>query len=267
MSGKCIVVTSGKGGVGKTTSTTNIGSALAMYGPKVVLIDTDIGLRNLDLLIGLENRILYDLTHVIEGKCPVRKALIKHKKLENLSFLPASMSRDKEEIQPEQVKAIVEDLKSDFDYIIVDCAAGIDQGFKIAVAGADEAVVITTPEMSAVRDADRVVAKLEGSGISKSRLVVNRVRPDMVKRKDMMEVDDVLEFLGIELLGVVPDDESIIISTNRGEPAVLDDKSKAGKAFRDIALRLMGTEVPMDNFDEPEGFWTRFKKMIGLDKS
>ena len=266
MSGTCIVITSGKGGVGKTTSTANIGTALALAGPKVVLIDTDIGLRNLDLLIGLENRILYDLTHVIDGRCTVNKALIKLKKCDNLSFLPASMSRDKEDITPEQMKAIVDELKEEFDYVIVDCAAGIDHGFKLAVAGADSAIIVTTPEMSAVRDADRVVAKLENEGLSKPKLVVNRIRPDMVKRKDMMDVGDMLEFLGIELLGVVPDDESIIISTNKGEPAVFDDKSKAGKAFRDIAQRIMGNDVPINRYDKPDGFMSKFKKFMGFDQ-
>ncbi|MGB4337324.1 MAG: septum site-determining protein MinD [Bacillota bacterium] len=243
MSSTAIVVTSGKGGVGKTTATANIGAALAMNGPKVALVDADIGLRNLDLVLGLENRIIYDLVNVVEGRAELRKALIKHKHVENLSLLPAAQTRDKNAVSPEQMRKLVSDLKKDFDFILLDCPAGIEQGFKNAIAGADKAIVVTTPEMSAVRDADRIIGMLMAEGIDSPMLVVNRIRPDMIKRHDMLTVDDLLEHLKVDLLGVVPDDESIIVSTNKGLPAVMDSKSKAGKEFKKIAARLMGEDV------------------------
>lgn len=264
MSSKVIVITSGKGGVGKTTAVANIGAGLASFGPKVALVDADIGLRNLDLVLGLENRIVYDLVHVVEGKTSIRKALIRHKRFDNLCLLPASQSRDKTAVTPEQMRALTRDLTAEFDYVIVDCPAGIEQGFKNAVAGATDAVVVTTPEMSAVRDADRIIGLLEAEGLSKPKLIVNRVRPDMVRRKDMMDVNDLLEMLAIELLGVIPDDESIIVSTNRGEPVVMDDRSRAGKAFQDIALRLMGNDVPVNTYEEAEGFLSKLRRWVGL---
>ncbi|MEA4883089.1 MAG: septum site-determining protein MinD [Clostridia bacterium] len=263
MSGTVIVVTSGKGGVGKTTASANIGAALAMAGPNVALVDADIGLRNLDLVLGLENRIVYDLVNVVEGRCELRKALIRHKKLDNLCLLPASQSRDKTSVTPEQMRRLADELREEFDYVILDCPAGIEQGFKNAIAGADKAIVVTTPEMSAVRDADRIIGMLESEDIRRPWLVVNRIRPDMVKRHDMMEVDDLIEFLKIELLGVVPDDESIIVATNKGEPAVMDDRSKAGRAFRDIAARVMGEDVPIAATAEPEDLFTRFVRWLG----
>lgn len=266
MSGTAIVVTSGKGGVGKTTAAANIGAGLAMSGPTVALVDADIGLRNLDLVLGLENRIVYDLVNVVEGGCDVQKALIRHKHIENLSLLPAAQSRDKTAVTPEQMKALTLGLKESFDFVILDCPAGIEQGFKNAIAGADRAIVVTTPEMSAVRDADRIIGMLEAEEVKNPWLIVKRIRPDMVKRHDMMNVDDLIDFLKVELLGVVPDDESIIISTNRGIPAVMDEKSRAGRAFLDIASRIMGNDVPIAATLEPDDWFSRFAKWLGISR-
>ncbi|MGL4345893.1 MAG: septum site-determining protein MinD [Cellulosilyticaceae bacterium] len=259
-----IVVTSGKGGVGKTTTSANIGTALNLLGKKVVLLDADIGLRNLDVVMGLENRIVYDLVDVVEGRCRLKQALIKDKRYEGLFLLPAAQTRDKDAVSPEQMKKLCESLKEDFDYVIVDCPAGIEQGFKNAVAGADSAVVVTTPEVSAVRDADRIIGLLEANGVSKSKLIINRVRMNMVKRGDMMAMEDVVEILAIDLLGVVPDDEAIVITTNKGEPAVSDHQSLAGKAFRNIANRIEGKEVPFLDLDSSNGFLDKIKKIFGF---
>lgn len=266
MSGTAIVVTSGKGGVGKTTAAANIGAGLAMSGPTVALVDADIGLRNLDLVLGLENRIVYDLVNVVEGACDVQKALIRHKHIDNLSLLPAAQSRDKTAVTPDQMKALTLSLKEKFDFVILDCPAGIEQGFKNAISGADRAIVVTTPEMSAVRDADRIIGMLESEQIRDPWLIVNRIRPDMVKRHDMMNVDDLLDFLKVELLGVVPDDESIIVSTNRGVPAVMEERSRAGRAFRDIAARIMGNDVPIAAMLEPDDWLARFAKWLGISR-
>ncbi|MCR4401828.1 MAG: septum site-determining protein MinD [Firmicutes bacterium] len=262
MEGRVIVVTSGKGGVGKTTAVANIGCGLASRGKKVALVDADIGLRNLDIVLGLENRIVYDIVHVIEGKCRLRQALIRDKRLQTLFLMPAAQSKDKEAVQPEQMKQLSRTLAGEFDYVVVDCPAGIERGFKNAIAGADEAVIVTTPEVSAVRDADRIVGLLEAQGMSRPRLVVNRLRPQMVKRGDMLDVGDVLDILAIDLLGVVPDDESVITSTNRGEPVVLDGSSRAGEAFRRIAARIDGEDAPFMSL-EAEGFWSRLKRLVG----
>ena len=259
-----IVVTSGKGGVGKTTTTANIGTGLALQGKKVVLIDTDIGLRNLDVVMGLENRIVYDLVDVIEGSCRLKQALIKDKRYEGLHLLPAAQTRDKNAVNPEQMMKLCDELKKEFDYIIVDCPAGIEQGFKNAIAGADKALVVTTPEVSAVRDADRIIGLLEANEIRNPRLIVNRVRNDMVKRGDMMSIEDIIDILAIELIGVVPDDENIIISTNRGEPAVADSKSLAGQAYRNITKRIMGQEVPLLDLNVNEGLLSKMKKLFGF---
>jgi len=242
--GKSIVVTSGKGGVGKTTTVANIGTGLAQIGRRVCLVDADIGLRNLDVVMGLENRIVYDLIDVVEGHCRIRSALIKDKRLDNLFLLPAAQTREKDAVSPEQMKTLVEELKNEFDYVLVDCPAGIEQGFRNAVAGADTAIIVTTPEVSAVRDADRIVGLLEACELYEPQLIINRLRPDMVRKGDMMNTDDVIDILAIKLLGIVPDDESIIVSTNRGEPAVLDRKSMSGQAFRNIVRRLEGESVP-----------------------
>lgn len=262
--GEVIVITSGKGGVGKTTTTANIGTGLAVQGKKVVLIDTDIGLRNLDVVMGLENRIVYDLVDVIEGTCRLKQALIKDKRYEGLHLLPAAQTRDKNSVTPEQMLSLCDELKEEFDFILIDCPAGIEQGFKNAIAGADKAIVITTPEVSAVRDADRIIGLLEANELRKPRLIINRVRADMVKRGDMMSIDDIIDILAIEIVGVVPDDENVIVSTNKGEPAVNDNRSTAGQAYRNITKRLMGEEVPLMDMNVSDGLLSKMKKLFGF---
>ena len=249
MGERVFVITSGNGGVVKTTTTANIGAALADKGHKVLLIDTDIGLRNLDVVMGLENRIVYDLIDVIEGRCRVSQALIKDKRCPNLVLLPAAQIRDKNDVNTDQMKELIYSLKESFDYILIDCPAGIEQGFKNAIAAADEAIVVTTPEVSATRDADRIIGLLEAAGIKSPRIVVNRLRIDMVKDKNMLSVEDILDILGIKLLGVVPDDETVVISTNKGEPLVYKGDSLAAKAFKNIASRIEGVEVPLLDLD------------------
>jgi len=249
MGARVIVITSGKGGVGKTTTTANIGAALADKGHKVLLIDTDIGLRNLDVVMGLENRIVYDLIDVIEGRCRISQALIKDKRCQNLVLLPAAQIRDKNDVNVDQMKELISSLKDSFDYILIDCPAGIEQGFKNAIAAANEAVVVTTPEVSATRDADRIIGLLEAAGIKNPRLVINRLRIDMVKDKNMLGVEDILDILAVKLLGVVPDDENVVISTNKGEPLVYKGDSLAAKAFKNIASRIEGVEVPLLDLD------------------
>lgn len=257
-----IVVTSGKGGVGKTTTVANIGTGLALEGKKVVLVDTDIGLRNLDVVMGLENRIVYDLVDVIEGKCKLKQALVKDKRFDGLYLLPAAQTKDKTAVTPEQMKALMDDLREEFDYVIVDCPAGIEQGFKNAIAGADRAIVVTTPEMSAVRDADRIIGLLEANEINDLQLIINRLRIDMAKRGDMMDIPDILDILAIHLIGVVTDDEKIVISTNKGEPVVADQKSIAGQAYRNIAKRILGHEVPLIDFEAERSIFNKIKKIF-----
>ena len=244
--GKVIVVTSGKGGVGKTTTTANLGTGLAAMGQKVCLVDTDIGLRNLDVVMGLENRIVYDLLHVVEGQCRLRQALIKDKQYgDRLVLLPAPQTREKDAVTPEQMKQLVKELKEDFDFVLLDCPAGIEHGFKNAIAGADSAIVVTTPEIAAVRDADRIIGLLEAEGLYEPQLIINRVRPGMVRRGDMMSISDIDDILAIEILGVVPDDPDIIVSTNKGEPVVTNSRSRSGQAYRNIVRRLLGEDVPL----------------------
>ena len=254
--GEVIVITSGKGGVGKTTTTANLGSALALKGKKVVLVDTDIGLRSLDVVMGLENRIVYDIVDVVEEKCKLRQALIKDKRFEQLFLLPAAQTRDKSAINEEQMKELTSKLKEEFDYIIIDCPAGIEQGFKNAIAGADRAIVVTNAEISSIRDADRIIGLLEANEIKKVDLVVNRLRSDLVRRGEMMTVEDVIDILGLPLLGVVPDDENVVIATNQGEPLV-GKNSLAGQAFYNICRRLDGKEVPFMDFGKSITIWTR----------
>lgn len=258
---RIVTVTSGKGGVGKTTLTANLSVALAMQNQRVVAIDADIGLRNLDVVMGLENRIVYDLVDVIEGRCRLRQAMIRDKRLSELYLLPAAQTRDKNAVSPDQMVELCDELRPNFDFIILDSPAGIEQGFRNAVQPADEVVIVTTPEMSAVRDADRIIGLLEAAEKSAMSLVINRIRPDMVRREDMLGVDDVLEVLAIDLLGVIPEDEKIIVSTNRGHPLAMVDHSQAGKAFNNIAARLMGEDIPLISL-EKETVLTRIKRFF-----
>ncbi|MBC7344402.1 MAG: septum site-determining protein MinD [Clostridia bacterium] len=262
--GEVIVVTSGKGGVGKTTATANIGAALGMLGMRVVLVDTDIGLRNLDVVMGLENRIVYDIVDVVHGHCRIKQALIKDKRFEEVFLLPAAQTKDKTAVTPQQMRDLCAALKEEFDYVIIDCPAGIEQGFKNAIAGCDKAIVITTPEVAAVRDADRVIGLLGAQDIRDPKVIINRIRPDMVKRGDMMDIDDILDLLAVDLLGIVPEDEFIVISTNRGEPAVLDRHSQAAEAFRNISRRITGEDVPLMVLNSHQGFFSRLRRLMGI---
>jgi septum site-determining protein MinD len=261
VSARRIVITSGKGGVGKTTTTANLGAALAKRGHSVVLVDTDIGLRNLDLVLGVEKRIVFDLVEVVEGRCQVRQALIRDKRFESLSMLPAAQTREKTAVSEEAMVRVIDELAEMADYILIDCPAGIEHGFRNAVAGAREAIVVTTPEVSAIRDADRVVGKLTERRMP-LRLIVNRIRPEMVKSGDMMSVEDVCQILSAELLGVIPDDEEVIDTTNRGEPIVLDDTKRLAAIYMKIARRLEGELVPFTNLESPnllKQFFTLWK--------
>jgi septum site-determining protein MinD len=261
---RIIVVTSGKGGVGKTTSSANLGMALAKLGRKVVLVDADFGLRNLDLLLGLENRIVYTALEVIARECKLDQALVKDKRQPNLSLLAAPQTRNKTAITAAHMKALVEVLSRYFDYVLIDCPAGIESGFQNAIAGAKEAIVVTTPEISAVRDADRVVGLLEANRITDIKLILNRIRPAMVKNNDMMSVEDVLDILSVKLIGVIPDDEQVIVSTNKGEPLVLSDKpSLAGTAYMNVAKRLEGRDVEFLQLEAPpKGIFERLSNWI-----
>jgi len=256
MAARRIVVTSGKGGVGKTTTTANVGAALAQRGQRVVLVDADIGLRNLDLVLGVEKRIVFDIVEVVEGRCQLRQALIKDKRLENLAILPAAQTRDKTSISELQFAEVINQLAELCDYVLIDCPAGIEHGFRNAIAGAAEAIVVTTPEVSAIRDADRVIGKLRERGLP-LRLIVNRIRPEMVRSGDMLSVDDVTDILSAELLGIVPDDPEIIDTTNRGEPIVLQPEARLTAIYQKIARRLEGEIVPFTSLNPP-GFLERF---------
>lgn len=260
--GEVIVITSGKGGVGKTTTTANLGAALAMEDKKVVLLDADIGLRNLDVVMGLENRIVYDLVDVVEKVCRLRQALIRDKRFDSLFLLPAAQTKDKTAVSPQQMQELCNELKNEFDFVLIDCPAGIEQGFKNAIAGAEKAVVVTIPEVSAVRDADRIIGLLSSNELPNTQLVINRLRVDMVKRGDMMNIDDTIDILGIDLLGVVPDDEKIVVSTNRGEPVVMDMNSMAGQAYRNMAKRLIGEYVPIMDMETEDGFFAKLKRLF-----
>ena len=250
MTAKVVTITSGKGGVGKTTATANLAAALALDGQKVVCIDGDIGLRNLDVVLGLENRIVYDVVDVVEGRCRLRQAMIRDKRLPELFLIPAAQTRDKNALSPSDTVRLCDELRAECDYILIDSPAGIERGFRNAIAPADVAVVITNPEVSAVRDADRIIGLIEAEEKGPARLVINRIKPAMVKRGDMLSTEDVLELLAVDLLGIVPDDEHVVTSTNRGNPIVLNGKSQAAQAFRNIARRLRGEQVPFLNLDD-----------------
>lgn len=256
-----IVITSGKGGVGKTTTSANLGTGLAMLDKKVVIIDTDIGLRNLDVVMGLENRIVYNLVDIIEGNCRMKQALIKDKKFPNLFLLPSAQTRDKSSVTPEQMKKLVDTLRTDFDYVLLDCPAGIEQGFKNAIAGADRAIVVTTPEVSAIRDADRIIGLLEANDIEKYHLIINKIRMDMVSKGDMMSIDDVVEILAIDLIGAVPDDENIVISTNQGEPLV-GSNTPAGTAYMNICRRICGEDIPLMDLSGKNSIWNKISRIF-----
>jgi septum site-determining protein MinD len=262
---RIIVITSGKGGVGKTTVTANLGMTLAKMGHRVALVDGDFGLRNLDLLLGLENRVIYTAVEVLAGECRLDQALVRDKRQPGLVLLPATQNRKAEMITPNHMKWMVGELANQFDFVLIDSPAGIEMGFKNAIAAAQEALIVTTPEISAVRDADRVIGLLEANNISPARLIVNRLRPTMVDASEMMSVEDVSEILAIQLIGVIPEDERVITSTNRGEPLVLETNStsKAAQAFDNIAHRLCGEKTPyMDLEVDRDNLFTRLRKIF-----
>ena len=261
---ECLVITSGKGGVGKTTTSANLAVSLALDGHKVAVVDADIGLRNLDVILGLENRIVYDLVNVIEGDCRLKQALIRDKRVEGLFLLPAAQTRDKNAVTPDDMKKLVEGLRELHDYVIIDCPAGIEQGFKNSIAGADRALIVTTPEVSAIRDADRIIGMVEAHDLPEPELIINRYRAGMISRGDMLGREDVLEILAIPLIGIVPDHEDVIVSANRGVPAAFEDGSVVGAAYRRIAKRVQGAEIAIPTFEEKTGFWGSVAKWMGL---
>lgn len=262
--GEAIVITSGKGGVGKTTTTANIGTALALMDKKVCLIDTDIGLRNLDVIMGLENRIIYDIVDVINGRCKLKQALIKDKRFDYLSLLPAAQTSDKSAVTTEGMKEIIKELKTEYDYIIIDCPAGIEQGFQNAVAGADRAIVVTTPEKSSVRDADRIIGLLEKKDIDPPTLIINRIRKHMMKNGDMLDIDEIVQVLSIDLIGIVLDDDEVIKASNHGEPVAFQPNTKASIAYRNIARRILGESVPLQSLEDESGMFKKVKKFFGI---
>jgi septum site-determining protein MinD len=263
MTAQVITLSSGKGGVGKTTAVANIAVALAMDGAKVVCIDGDIGLRNLDVVMGLENRIVYDIVDVIEGRCKIRQAMIRDKHLTELYLIPAAQTRDKNAVSPSDMTRVCNELRPDLDFILIDSPAGIERGFRNAIAPADRVLVVTNPEVSAVRDADRVIGILEAEEKRNPALILNRLNPALVKQHDMLSAEDVLDLLGIQLIGIVPEDEGVIVGSNRGVPVSQDPKSRAGQAFRNIAKRIRGDNVPFLEFDKQSGLWNRLQKMTG----
>lgn len=260
--GRAIVVTSGKGGVGKTTTTANLGTALADAGKRVAVVDADVGLRNLDVVLGLENRVHKHLLDVIEKQCTMEEALVRDRVRRTLYLLPAAQNREKDDVPEAAMGSVVRALQTQFDFVLIDCPAGIEQGFRNAVAGAQEAIVVTTPEVSAVRDADRVIGLLPPN--VPASLIVNRVRPALVKKNTMMSVEDVNNILRLELIGVVPDEKEIIIATNRGTPVIDIEGSETGAAFRRIARRLLGETVQIPTFQERQGLFSRFMSTLGI---
>jgi len=262
MTATVLTITSGKGGVGKTTTTANLAVALAMGGKKVVCIDGDIGLRNLDVVLGLENRIVYDLVDVVEGRCRLRQAMIRDKRLPDLYLIPAAQTRDKSAVSPSDMVRLCDDLRPEFDWVLIDSPAGIERGFRNAVAPSDVVVVVTNPEVSAVRDADRIIGLVEAEEKGPARLIINRLNPQLVKRGDMLTADDVLELLAVELIGIVPEDETVVVSSNRGLPVAMEGKSRAGEAFQNIARRLNGESVPFMNLEQKEDLFKRIARMM-----
>jgi septum site-determining protein MinD len=256
--GRAIVVTSGKGGVGKTTTTANVGAALGATGATVALVDADVGLRNLDIVLGLESRVRFHVLDVLEGKAELDDALVSDKRVPSMKLLAASQTREKDDVDTAAFKALIERLRERFDYVLIDCPAGIETGFQNAIVAADEAIIVCTPEVSAVRDADRVVGLL---GDRKSiRLIVNRLRPALVRRGKMLSVDDVNAILRLPLLGVIADEPGVIVSTNRGEPLALDAASTTGDAYRKIAARIVGTDTSAPEIPREATF---FDKLFG----
>ncbi len=262
MNGKVVAIISGKGGVGKTTTAANLGIALATLGQKVVCIDTDIGLRNLDVVLGLENRIVYDLVDVIEGRCRLTQAMVRDRRYENLHLIPAAQTRDKSAVSASDMVRLCEELRSMADWIVIDSPAGIERGFRNAIAPADQVLVITNPEVSSLRDADRIIGLVEAEEKGPAQLIINRINPEMVKRGDMLSISDVIELLAIPLIGIVPEDETVLISTNSGQPVVLNEKSKAGLAFLNIGKRLLGEEVPWVSLNVKAGLLSRLGQLF-----
>ena len=262
MNGKVITITSGKGGVGKTTITANLGVSLAANGNKVVCIDGDIGLRNLDVVMGLENRIVYDLVDVVEERCRIKQAMIRDKRLPELFLIPAAQTRDKSSVSPKDMIKLANELRNEFDWIVIDSPAGIERGFKNAIAPADIVCVVTNPEVSAVRDADRIIGLVEAEEKGPAKLIINRINPALIKRGDMLDADDVIELLAISLVGLVPEDEEVIVSTNKGYPIAMDNNSITSKAFHNIASRLQGEEVEFISFNEKSDIFTKLSKML-----
>ena len=268
MSGKTIVMTSGKGGVGKTTATANVGAALALRSNRVAVIDTDIGLRNLDVVMGLENRIVYDLVDVVEGRCRVEQALIRDKHAGELYLIAAAQTRDKDCITAGQLVDLCRRLEAEFDYVIVDCPAGIEQGFRNAISAARQALVVTTPEVSAIRDADRVIGLLYANDIHDARLIINRIKPEMVRSGDMMDSSDVLEMLAVDAIGLVPSDDRVITSTNNGTPVAYDGESPSGREFVRIAARIDGEQIPLIEpvEERPTSIMDKVRTLMGINR-
>ncbi len=263
MSAQIVTITSGKGGVGKTTAIASLGIALARRGQKVVCIDGDIGLRNLDIIMGLENRIVYDIVDVVEGRCRLRQAMIRDKRLTDLFLIPAAQTRDKTALSPSDMIRLCDELRDICDWVLIDSPAGIERGFKNSIAAADQVIVLTNPEISAVRDADRVIGILESEEKGSPSLILNRVNQDMVNKQEMLSPEDVLDLLAIDLIGIVPEDQAVLVAANRGAPIALDQSSQAGQAFRNIAARLMGDEVPFLDLENQGGLWNRISRMTG----
>ena len=262
MGGKVVTITSGKGGVGKTTATANLGISLAHLGKSVVVIDADIGLRNLDVIMGLENRIVYDLVDIVEGRAKLRQAMIKHKKFEQLFLIPAAQTRDKMAVSPEDMVKLTDELREEFDYVLIDSPAGIERGFRNALEPADEVLIVTNPEVSAVRDADRIIGLIEAAEKGPGRLVINRIKPAMVEKGEMLSADDVFDILALEIIGIIPEDEFVLSASNKGVPVSQNENSRAGMAFNNVARRIVGEDVPFMNLDDNPGYFKRLLRFL-----